>query len=465
MEVFNAYNILLSPTNILSTLLFLTIVIAWTFFKSSSLTDKRDIVLFRQNVFYKLFFSYVFGMFYLFFVEQGGDTFSYWTSSGAIKKLLFHNFDNFREVMTNPPTMERLYGLFNYHTGYPYRFIYLEEESLFIAKILAFFRLITFDSYFACTALFSFIAANATWKIYTITSQLGIFNRRLLQIFVLFLPSVAFWSSGVSKDTVVFVSILFIIYYLYRVLKTSGSLFSKIKYWWWLLFFTAIIYNTRPFILYAMFIPLILMYSTSLINKIQSFAVLRLLIKSVIYAGIAGAFVYVIAYFSAVDLLNSSDALSDAMIVQQDFEQNTSVYGGDDGKRYSLGDIEYTPVGILKVLPASIIAGIYRPFIWEALRPSFIFNGIESIFFIAMTAWFFINKFRFRLQVIQSNEILMFAVGFVLVIAFMAGFTSIIFGVLVRIRAPLLPFLGLLLSIDYKACLSLPGKANHSIDT
>ncbi|MBC9810850.1 hypothetical protein H9Y05_00030 [Crocinitomicaceae bacterium CZZ-1] len=455
MEVFNAYNILLSPTNILSTLLFLTIVIAWTFFKSSSLPDKRDVALFRRNVVYKLFFSFVFGLFYLFFVEQGGDTFSYWTSSGAIKKLLFHNFDNFWEVMTNPPTTERLYGLFNYNTGYPYRFIYLEEESFFVAKILAFFRIITFDSYFACTALFAFIAANATWKIYTITSQLGIFNRRLLPVFVLFLPSVAFWSSGVSKDTVVFVSILFIIYYLYKVLKTPGPFFSKLAYWWWLLFFTVIIYHTRPFILYAMLIPLILMYSTSIINKIQSFAILRLLIKSVIYVGITGAFVYVIAYFSAVDLLNSSSALSDAMIVQQDFEQNTSVYGGDDGKRYSLGEIEYTPVGILKVVPASIIAGIYRPFLWEALRPSLIFNGLESVFFVALTIWFFVNKFRFRLKVIQSNEILMFAAGFVLVIAFMAGFTSIIFGVLVRIRAPLLPFLGLILSIDYKSYMSL----------
>ena len=41
-----------------------------------------------------------------------------------------------------------------------------------------------------------------------------------------------------------------------------------------------------------------------------------------------------------------------------------------------------------------------------------------------------------------------FSFFFILIFGFITGFSSIIFGVLVRLRAPLLPFLALLLVID-----------------
>ena len=49
---------------------------------------------------------------------------------------------------------------------------------------------------------------------------------------------------------------------------------------------------------------------------------------------------------------------------------------------------------------------------------------------------------------IRENEFLLFSFFFVLIFGFITGFSSVIFGVLVRLRAPLLPFLALLLVID-----------------
>jgi hypothetical protein len=48
---------------------------------------------------------------------------------------------------------------------------------------------------------------------------------------------------------------------------------------------------------------------------------------------------------------------------------------------------------------------------------------------------------------IRNTDILTYAVYFVFLMAFMTGFTSIIFGVLVRLRAPLLPFFIMLLTV------------------
>lgn len=442
----------LNPINVFSTIFFLIVVIIWAQFKSNNLKDGFDKRLYLLNVYHKLFFALIFSLFYLSpSLGRGGDTYSYWVSAGALKNLMYYNFDNFWDVITNDPTLERLYGLFNYNTGYPFRYIYMEEESFFVAKVMFVFRIFTFDNYFAATFLIAFISANASWSLYKVAKGMEIFDKWLMPVFVLLLPSVAFWASGISKDTIVLVSILILIHQLsFLLLRIEPVRYVKrIIIIAVCMFF---IYKTRPFILYAMTIPLFWMYFTSIVNKIKNFGVLKVLIKTIVYSIFIGLFSFILTFISDDQLLQSSDSFSHAMIVQQDFTQN-SVYGEEEGKRYSLGEVEFSPVGILKAVPESILAGIYRPYIWESLSPSLFFNGLESVLIIFLTFRFFLVKFFMKVKIIRTNELLIFALGFVLFIAFMAGFTSILFGVLVRIRAPLLPFLGLLLTIDLKAYL------------
>jgi hypothetical protein len=70
------------------------------------------------------------------------------------------------------------------------------------------------------------------------------------------------------------------------------------------------------------------------------------------------------------------------------------------------------------------------------------------LLFIFLTIRFFvIKKLRQRLQIIQKTEFLVYSLFFVIIIAFIAGYTSILFGLLVRIRAPLIPFFVLLLMV------------------
>ena len=91
------------------------------------------------------------------------------------------------------------------------------------------------------------------------------------------------------------------------------------------------------------------------------------------------------------------------------------------------------------------------------ISPTLIINGIESLILVLLTLRFFVsgNPFK-KIKRIRKEEILVFAFIFSLFIAFMAGFTSVLFGVLVRIRAPLLPFFFLVLtsSIDKKEAVT-----------
>ena len=64
------------------------------------------------------------------------------------------------------------------------------------------------------------------------------------------------------------------------------------------------------------------------------------------------------------------------------------------------------------------------------------------------------NNIVQSLRTIRNNELLMASLIFSLILGFFAGYTSGLFGVLVRFKAPLLPFLFLVLM--YKKQEELP---------
>jgi hypothetical protein len=435
-----------NPKDILVSLFFFVLILVLTNFKANGIQDKEEAKLYRLNVYFKLLLSTVFAAFFTTMVYKGGDTFSYWRTAEVLKNLFYYDIEKFWTVITTPPSWETMSGFFNYKTGYPPSYIYREEESFFVAKITFFFYLVTQGNYLASTHLFAFFMANASWKVYLIAKKSGIFNDRLMIIFTLFLPSVAFWASGVSKDTIVLIAILNIIYILNRLFKERIELKLIIL----LLIFSYATYKIRPFILAASILPISLMIFSSMINKIKDFTLLKNIVRFIAFISVGVITIVALRTIDVNSVIMSNQNVAQAVVIQQDFENNISTYGGEAGKRYSLGGDPSTLPGLIALIPSSIVAGIYRPFIWEALTPSLIFNGLESLLLMMLTAKFFISSPRKRLQVISNTDILVFSVGFIFVIAFMTGFTSILFGVLVRLRAPLLPFFGLLLSIDMR---------------
>jgi hypothetical protein len=200
-----------------------------------------------------------------------------------------------------------------------------------------------------------------------------------------------------------------------------------------------LIYHIRSFILAAIAAPLMMAFGARLTNKYERNFLAKLFLRSfVLFGGIA-----VFLYFFQSTFAESM--VSEAQVVQQDFLENETY----TGKRYKVTSVEVSPTGLLLAAPESVFFGIYRPFIYESLSPNFILNGFESLvlFFITFRFVFKGNVFK-KIKKIRKKEILVFALIFSIFIAFMAGFTSVLFGVLVRIRAPLLPFIFLVLTTN-----------------
>jgi uncharacterized membrane protein YfcA len=132
----------------------------------------------------------------------------------------------------------------------------------------------------------------------------------------------------------------------------------------------------------------------------------------------------------------------EAQVIQQDLNTNAT-YGSN---RYDLGITDFSSGGMLRAMPISIYTAFYRPYLWEGDSFFVRISALESFIFIILTFQFiFKGSFFDKFNLIRNNEFLMAALIFSLVLGFFAGFTSGLFGVLVRFKAPLLPFLFLVL--------------------
>ncbi len=409
--------------------------------------NKRDLPHYKYyipNLLAKLFFGVAFGAFYV-FIYRGGDTVAYYDTALSLNNLFFKSPELYFQQLFSPGNTYFYSTYFDATTGYPPTWIYREPEGFFVAKIMSVLSFFTLKSYFAMTFLVATLTAHASWKMYSLVRAYNFSNQKLLVMGVLFLPSVNFWCSGVSKDTIVFAAAMYLIYNAFKLISEvhRGTIFNLIG----VLVTMFIIYHIRSFVLTAILIPLFFGISARIVRVFggghMAVVAFRTVIVVVGVLSIGRSFILQ----SEQDFLASNSALQQASVIQNDFKLN-DIYGD---KKYDLGDVEFTSIGLLKVMPLATITGIFRPFIWEALSPTLILNGVESIVFLYFTFLFFRRNVLKKWTLIRGHEFLIFCLIFILIIGFMTGMTSILYGVLVRLRAPLLPFLFVLLTIRWDA--------------
>ncbi len=417
-------------------LLWFVILMAISSSKANQIKDTQIKKYYIRNILFKFLFAILFALVYLVYYG-GGDTTAYWDGAVTLSKLFFKSPIDYFEHLFSEPTVALRQLHFDIDTGYPPGWIYKESEAWFICKLGSIISFFTFRSYFAATLIFAFLTARASWRVFQMIYKLETHNLRAAAWCILFIPSVSFWCTGISKDTVIYFSLLNVLFYTFDFLILRNVIsISKIIYLGGSVF---LIFQIRSFVLAAILAPLFMAFGARLTKRYEQNFFAKLFLRSFILFG--GIFAFLYFFQSAF----AEDMIKEAQVVQQDFLQNSTY----TGKRYEISNTEVSPTGLLAAIPESVFYGIYRPFINESLSPNFILNGLESLIlmFITIRFLFWGNVFS-KIKKIRKEEILVFALIFALFIAFMAGFTSVLFGVLVRIRAPLLPFIFLVLTTN-----------------
>lgn len=422
-----------SGVDILIFLFWFVIVLAISFYIKSRNSDKKHYRYFLPNFLFKVFFSLIFAFYYILYIK-GGDSIAFFDTSRSLTNLMFQDFNAYIREWPIYTMSENYINPFSSLTGFPPGWITREPEGYFVSKIFSIVNLLTGSSYFSTTLLMAFFTSIASFKLYDFVVSFGVHNYKTLATFFLFVPSLSFWCTGISKDTLIFICICYLIPTIYNLVVGKSKL--KLQNVINILLFSWILINIRSFMLYTVIVPFIFAFNVQFSKRLFSTKSGQRFMRTIV---VLIGFGFIGFIFSTE---TSNKYLKEAELTQQDFKNNPTYTGA----KYDLGEVSFTPGGLLRAMPLSIFTGIYRPFPWEAFSLGLILNAIESVILIYLTLVFLINNRISRIRTIRESDILTYSLYFVIIFAFITGFTSVIFGILVRLRAPLLPFFLMLLT-------------------
>lgn len=400
----------------------------------------------KEHLYYRYFllaflFKVVFVIanciFYIVVYEWGGDSIGFWDASVKLNNLFWENPAGYLEEMWRSDELRTMYKNFSIETGYPDTRIYMENESFFISKVASIFSFFAFKGYLLMSLYFAFVTTAASFSLFKLVRNLNLHSERNIAIAIFFIPSLSFWCGGISKDTFMWIAVCYFLVHMYQIISIEKK--SKLVNWLVVIICLYVMYRVRSFMIITVLAPLLFAYSIRVSRKF-GFGSLPSLGFNV--------FITVVGAIGIVFFLQTTLAdkyLEEAAVINYDMTTNKT-YGTN---RYDLGITDYSPSGMIKAAPASILAGLYRPFLWESLNASLILNGIESTILLFFTLRLLFNgRLRKTIGLIRKHEFLIYAIFFALILAYFAGFTSILFGVLVRFKAPVLPFLVLILTAE-----------------
>ncbi len=418
--------------------MYLVIILMLLAYHRSKSTDLEVNRYFTPMVLMKLGMSLVFVITYIFYYK-GGDNTAYWQGGVKLNKLFFDNsaayFNDLFKMDQN--THDELIKFQN--VGYPPNYIFRGYESWFVCKIVSLVSFLTFRSYLATTLVFTYLAMMGSWRLFTLINKYEILSKRNAAMATLFIPSVGIWCSGITKDALIYIALMYLITSVFSIFNG----WKKLSFWSIIVILVCgfVIFQLRSFIFYLIVVSIILGILAGYQKKFKDNIVFR---AGYYFAVVIGFLLLIFSFANSniIEAFNESSFMEEAAVVQNDFIKNETY----TGQRYSIGEVEFTVFGLLKVFPISVLTAFYRPLIFEANSPILLFNALESLVFLWFTLKFlFQGNLLRKIRLIFSNEALSFSLYFAVLLGFIAGFTSILFGVLVRFRAPILPFLAIIL--------------------
>lgn len=408
--------------------------------------------------YFRVFGAIMSAMMYQYYYH-GGDTTVYFKLSLQLQKMTFTNpgavWTTFMGSSRDDygMIMNQLFG------GYS---SFITEEgtrtAILVGYILTFFGVKT---YTIASYVISMFALYGCWKIFKIFYELYPHLEKQLALACLFVPSVFFWGTGLMKDPICLGALGMLHASSYEIFHKRKSVLKNSLL---MALSVYIILTVKVYIILA-FAPAIAVwlfarYAENIQNKF-----VKIISFPVLLAIGGGLGVLVLSQIASVANRYSFDNM---MRTVQD-TQNWLVYSSQQqgGSFYSLGDIEFTTFGIFKVFPKALNVSLFRPYIWEALKPTLFVAAIEAVVTLYLSVMllfrFKLNIFKFIGKIISNPDIL-FCFIFSIIFAFAVGFTSFNFGALARYKLPMIPYYFIFLALMYDGLSKkLSKKVNNNI--
>lgn len=375
----------------------------------------------------------------------GGDTVAYHQGSLKLTALAYQDFKAYAELIFLNQFPDE-----PFRAEIPFSRFPDFSNSFFLIKLLSVLNLLTDSSYYFGGLYFSLFSFWGSSRLAATLIILQPKYKTAATVAFLLFPSVIFWSSGLSKDALLFGSVCWIVAVVlktangYRASKTDFILLLPMLY---------LLYKVKFFVA-MLLLPLLFVYlSLKVIAK--NYPLLKperrqvyiFILLLLLFIPAAALFfdIYMDGFFYS-NLVTTHDALLAR-------SQHTIFI------QYNL--LEPTLQSFILNAPEAVLSAVYRPFIWESDNALQILSGIENLVLLMLT----LVSIRAGLTTKRcriSPEYVLF--GFIVILfAAIFGLSTPNFGSLSRYRILFLPFLiylfmqnTFILSILYKLKAMLP---------
>lgn len=435
--VFTSADFTWGPITFVALLMVLSVII-------SKYKNERDKRLFLQAFYVKMIASVLFTLVTAFYYG-GGDTEMYYHSAIDLQRAVSDNFDNFWKIYTtkviNVKTDLMYYFIFD-GSRYP-TFEAMHGISNFLVPKLALpIGLLTDMSYVSMSMGFSFFALGGSIRLYKFFTYYYPDYWREIALATLFLPSAAFWSSGLLKDPLCFGSVGFLLYGVLSLFVKRRKIFWSIV---WIVVSSLILFHVKVYILLAL-APAIILWLFAEVNKVVENKILRRIMALMTFAAGIGTAFFLINYVSSDE--SAQQYRLDTFIETSQY--NREIYREFSERETGAYFTIQTKNPALVVL-YGMVATLFRPFPWEISSIIVLFSALEALFFsfITFKLMYMRGFFNFFRKAIASPIFLMCLV-FSLIFAAAVGMSATNFGSISRYKIPCLPFYLTMILILYR---------------
>lgn len=367
---------------------------------------------------------------------DGGDTFVYFNNASSLVNIAFTEPSSFFSIIFGSKSAENYVLFLKYGANPQY---WNDAQSFFVSRFMIPFAFLGMKAYLLTSIVVAYITYSGVWRLYQLFVEHFPDMKKELAIAVLFMPSVCFWGSGILKDSITLAASGWLVYgFYYLFIKTP----RKRKVYLMLVVFVSsfFIIAIKPYIFYSLVFGLLIWVTFLKIKSIKSNFHRILLFPSI----------FILSWFIGAFIISQTGSITggsyenvDKMITKADVTRKDllreAAYGANNFDIGYYDKNSYT--SILKKVPAAIVAGLYRPYLWETKNIVMLLSGLENLIVMFFTLFIIFRKGPlFLINTLFDNPLILFSFVFAIVFAFSIGFSTSNFGALVRYKIPLIPF-------------------------
>lgn len=413
---------------------------------------KEEYRYFDLGIIIKMTGAFAFAMVYAFHYK-GGDTGNYYRTGKALMELLFTRPLDYLEIMVGNAHPNPAYYFYSDDFTYPVFWTH-DKYAFFVSRISSIVCIFGMGRFIPSTLVFSVIGFWGNWKLFQMFCEKYPHLRKQLFIAIFAVPSTAFWTSGIMKDTVTLSAVCWYLYGFYNLLIKR-----KMNWYYWLAIISAVYIhlNVKPYVLYALLPGSLIWWSVSVLDK-YNVSVTRSILTIVLIS--IGS---VIGFF-ALSVLSDKmgDYAVDRVLEKSEVVRNDLKRDAYRGNSFDIGEYDHTLFGMIGIAPKAIFAGLFRPSLLDVRNPVMLISAIENtILLFLLIRLFWRYKWRNIFYVIYNESIVLFMLIFSLFFSYSVGLSISNFGSLVRLKTPALPFFVLSLFIIEFYCNQLKIKQLH----